>query len=126
MLRKFRCSEVILERSRELRHDMTEAELLVWKYLKNRQLAGLKFRRQVGVGRFILDFYCPEKQLAVELDGGHHGSENALVYDAMRTKYLESRGIKVLRFWNSEVMGNVDGVLERIVEIVREMEVITT
>ena len=83
---------------------MTSAEVVLWQMLRNRQVDGLKFRRQFGVGSYVLDFYCPELRLAVELDGAVHDSEEAIVYDRARTEYLwREHGIHVLRFENREV-----------------------
>ena len=77
-----------------------------------RQFLGLKFRRQHPVGRYIVDFYCAARQLAVELDGGQHFTVEGLAYDRRRTEYLARRGIRVLRFTNSELFENTEGVLE--------------
>ncbi len=75
---------------------------------------GLKFFRQYSFGTYILDFYCPEISLAVELDGGQHAKEENQEYDSQRNLYLEANGVKTLRFWNNEVLLNLDGVLENI------------
>ena len=77
----------------------------------------MKFRRQHPVGNYIVDFYCDEAKLAIELDGGQHASSSG--YDTTRTQELERLGIRVLRFWNNEVLGNLSGVLERIAEAIR-------
>jgi very-short-patch-repair endonuclease len=97
---------------------MTDAEKLLWYLLRNRRFCGYKFRRQHPVNRFILDFYCQDKKLAIELDGGGHCSDGQMKHDALRTKALEGAGIRVLRFWNSEVLGNLEGVLRTIFEAV--------
>lgn len=102
---------LLKERRRVLRNNVTEAEKTLWKKLKRRQL-GLQFRRQFGIGGYILDFYCPERKLAVELDGGFHRKRKE--YDKDRTKYLNSLNIKVTRFWNQEVVDDVDVVMEKI------------
>jgi very-short-patch-repair endonuclease len=81
----------------------------VWRYLRNRGFEGLKFRRQVPFGPYIADFFSEELRLVVELDGGQHAESER---DAVRTRYLESQGLRVLRFWNNDVLGNVEGVLE--------------
>jgi very-short-patch-repair endonuclease len=94
--------------AKQLRRDMTDAELMLWSKLRSKQL-GVKFRKQVPVGRYIIDFYSYDCHLAIELDGSQH-SDN-LEYDAIRTEYLESLNIKVLRFWNHEVLTNIEGVL---------------
>ena len=89
---------------------MTDAEQLLWKQLRNRNLGGLKFRRQATSGCAIPDFLCAEKRLVVELDGGQHSEEN----DACRTARLEALGFRIIRFWNNDVLENLDGVLVQI------------
>lgn len=91
---------------------MTDAEGLLWKLIRNRRIAGMKFRRQHPIGRYILDFYCDEKRLCIELDGGQHG--DAIVYDKRRDAWLRSRGIRILRFWNNEMLTETEAVLEAI------------
>ena len=98
------------QRSRKLRKEMTDAERKLWNILRNKQLAGYKFRRQHPFGKYVLDFVCLESGLAIEVDGGHH-QENE-VYDRERTLWLEQHGLKVLRFWNNEVLSHFDEVLE--------------
>ncbi|WP_328278304.1 endonuclease domain-containing protein [Sphingobium sp.] len=93
-----------------LRRDMTDAERALWAVLRNRQLENAKFRRQATIGPFIVDFLCVEAALAVELDGGQHSEER----DHSRTDFLEARGLSVIRFWNHEVLENLDGVIEAI------------
>ena len=104
----------ILKNARELRSRLTDAEQLLWYLLRNRRFCGYKFRRQHPVGRFILEFYCHEERLAIELDGSGHCFDMQLVYDAVRTKELEGVGLIVLRFWNSDVLENLESVLESI------------
>ena len=84
----------------------------MWRYLKARQLEGLKFRRQEQIGRFIVDFVCYETEIVVEVDGGQHSNEK--LKDTERTDWLNSQGFEVLRFWNNEVLTNIEGVLEAI------------
>jgi very-short-patch-repair endonuclease len=96
--------------ARRLRRDATDVERKLWQQLRNRQLGGLKFRRQATVGGHIADFLCAEKRLIVELDGGQHSQEA----DAARTAHLEELGYRVIRFWNNEVNDNLDGVLQAI------------
>ena len=98
---------------------MTDAERLLWKHLRLKQIEGFKFRRQQPINRYIVDFVCQEKMLIVEVDGGHHSEMDIERADAMRTKKLEECGYAVLRFWNNEVMGNIAGVLEVIRESLR-------
>jgi very-short-patch-repair endonuclease len=99
---------------RKLRRNQTQVEMLLWQRLRNKQVFGLKFFRQYSTGHYILDFYCPEKHLAIELDGGQHATLDIKKHDIERTKYLNSLGIKVIRFWNNEITENMGGVLERI------------
>jgi very-short-patch-repair endonuclease len=83
---------------RELRKNLTAAEATLWKFLQNRQLKGKKFRRQHGVGKYILDFYCPSLKLAIELDGDPHFSEEGIRHDEIRTAFLKTLNIRVIRF----------------------------
>ena len=110
-------SQRIQKRARELRKEMTPAERILWGQLRNRQLEGLKFRRQHPLGRFIVDFCCAEHRLIVEVDGAvHRGQQDR---DEARTKVLREYGYEVLRFSNEAVLGDVDAVLEAIVGAVR-------
>jgi len=86
----------------------------LWSRLRNRQLDGWKFKRQVPKGRYIVDFYCAEARLIVELDGGQHAHAAAVAHDARRTTYLQESGFRVARFWNNEVFENLDGVTQAI------------
>ncbi|HEV7515913.1 MAG TPA: endonuclease domain-containing protein [Thermoanaerobaculia bacterium] len=104
------------ERARGLRKAQTSAEAVLWAALRNRRLAGLKFRRQVAIDRYVLDFYCHEPQLVVELDGEVHGEPRQRDHDQSRDSYLTSRGLRVLRIANREVFEDLDGVLRRIVK----------
>jgi len=101
---------------RKLRTNATPQEVILWSRLKNRQL-GVKFRRQHSFGEYIADFYCPEKRLVVEVDGSQHMEQEK--YDTERTKFFESFGLKILRFWNNEINANVDGVMMKIQEYVQ-------
>jgi very-short-patch-repair endonuclease len=96
-----------LERAKSLRRGLTDAERKLWSILRNRQIGGAKFRRQQPIGQFIADFVCQEHRLIVEADGGQH-AEN--IADARRTAFLESKGYRVLRFWNNDILTNLDGV----------------
>ncbi len=100
------------DRSRELRKNQTDVERILWAKLRSRNFHGLKFFRQYSVGAYILDFYCPEVKIAIELDGGQHGEEENKEYDDIRTNFLSTEKITVLRFWNNDVMNNIEGVLE--------------
>ena len=94
---------------------MTEAERKLWAVLRNRQLAGAKFKRQWTVGSYVADFCCIERRLVVEVDGGQHNA----AADRARTRNLEKMGYRVIRFWNNDVLGNVEGVSEVIANALR-------
>jgi len=98
--------------ARRLRHQPTEAEIRLWRYLRNKQLGGVKFRRQEAIGPYVADFACHARKLIVELDGGQHDADKA--YDETRTRYFESEGWRVTRFWNTDVLANTEGVLQMI------------
>src|SRR3990172_5377122 len=100
------------ERRRQLRRRPTDAELLLWRLLRRKQLGGAKFRRQHQVEKYTLDFYCPAHKLAIEADGGQHMTAKGLAKDAIRTDYLKSRGISVLRFTNLQILTETEAVLE--------------
>ena len=101
-------------RRKELRNNLTYAEVFFWQQVKGRQLEGRKFRRQTSIGPFVVDFYCPEEKLVVELDGEVHFNEEAIKYDKERTEYIESLGLRVIRFENNEVLKNTEFVLNKI------------
>lgn len=105
-------SAIIKEKRRDLRKAETDAERKLWQVLRNKQMSGLKFFRQYSIGKYILDFYCPQCRLAIEIDGSQH-MEN-VDYDNSRTDSLRKLNIFVLRFWNNEVLKNIEGVGEKI------------
>ena len=102
------------DKRKKLRNNPTQAEAFLWGYLKNSQFEGRKFRGQSSIKSFIVDFYCPEEKLVIELDGDLHFDEKAIKYDEKRTKEIEEEGIKVIRFENQEVLLNLDTVLSEI------------
>jgi very-short-patch-repair endonuclease len=106
-------SRRLVVRAKRLRSDQTKAELLLWYHLRAHRFFGFKFKRQKPVGRYIVDFLCVEHRLVIEVDGGQHNEEQA-DYDRLRDLYLKKRGLTVLRFWNNDVLGNTEAVLERI------------
>lgn len=106
--------EQLLKNARALRKNQTDAETLLWQLLRNRQLNNFKFRRQYPIKPYILDFYCHEAKLVIELDGGQHNTQTAISKDNKRTEYLKLQGMKVLRFWNNEVLQNTESVLQEI------------
>lgn len=105
---------LLKDRRRRLRNNLTTAEATLWKYLKSSQQEGRKFRRQHSFGMFILDFYCPGENLAVELDGAHHFTEEGKKYDEKRSRFLNDHGIQVVRFENHEVLEDIERVLGEI------------
>ncbi|HEY3304404.1 MAG TPA: endonuclease domain-containing protein [Candidatus Binatia bacterium] len=109
-------STTLRERARRLRRDQTEAERRLWTRLRARQLCGVKFRRQYPIGSFIVDFCCFEHRLVIELDGGQHARQTAA--DQRRSAVLVSFGYRVLRFWDNEVMEDIDAVLQQIMQAV--------
>ena len=105
-------------RARKLRKDATDAERLLWHYLRDRRLTAQKFRRQHVLGPYIVDFVCLVAKLVVEVDGGQHADR--LEYDARRTRFLEREGYRVVRFWNHDVLTDVDAVLLAILKLLEE------
>ena len=101
-------------RRRELRVNQTETEKIIWQKLRNRQINNIKFFRQYSIGAYIVDFYCSELRLVIELDGYQHNEENSFEYDKIREKFMESLDIKTIRFSNSDVLTNLVGVMEKI------------
>jgi very-short-patch-repair endonuclease len=109
-----RAASNIRTRARELRQQATPAEKTLWEELRNRRLGGLKFRRQHPLGPFIVDFYCPEHRLVIEIDGDIHDFQEE--EDNARTRRLEDFNYRLIRFWNQEVEQNLQGVLKTILE----------
>jgi very-short-patch-repair endonuclease len=101
-----------VQRARELRRNPTDTERKLWYHIRDKQIENFRFRRQRPIGKYIVDFICLEANLVIELDGGQHAEQ--LQYDAERTKYLTAQGLHVLRYWNNDVMQNIEGVLEDI------------
>jgi very-short-patch-repair endonuclease len=103
----------LVNTAKTLRKSQTDAEKLLWKYLRAKQMEGLKFRRQQPIGNYVIDFICLEKSLVIEVDGGQHADNKK---DKERDAWLKSEDFKVLRFWNNDVLTNMKGVLEVIRE----------
>jgi len=115
-----------LERCRRMRRNATDAEALLWRILRNRQVAGAKFRRQHQFGPYILDFYCAEHSLAIEVDGSHHQENGQAEYDAERTAALQNASVKVLRFTNRQVLTETQAVAAAIWDAVMRGSSTTT
>ncbi len=107
---------LVHHRARRLRYEQTDAEKELWERLRAKRLNGVRFRRQFPIGNFIADFCCQEHRLAIELDGGQHAEQSAR--DRWRTRLLGLRGYRVIRFWDNEVLTNLEGVLEAILSAV--------
>jgi very-short-patch-repair endonuclease len=105
---------------RTLRNNMSDAEQALWNLLRGRQIYGLKFRRQHPFGDYILDFVCLENKLVIEVDGGQHGQQAG--YDESRTQELQAAGFHVLRFWNNEILKEIEAVREKIWLAVQELQ----
>jgi very-short-patch-repair endonuclease len=97
--------------ARRLRANQTDAETVLWNRVRNRQIDGHKFARQVPIGPYVCDFVCRQRELVIEVDGGQHAESAS---DALRDRYLIAKGYRVLRFWNNDVLGNLEGVLTTI------------
>jgi very-short-patch-repair endonuclease len=110
----------LLNFAREIRKSQSDAESKMWQLLRDRRISDCKFRRQHPVDPYVLDFYCHEKRLAIELDGGQHNSDIARSHDQSRTRYLEKQRIRVIRFWNHEVVKDTEAVLEAIWEALHD------
>ena len=104
--------------AKALRKRLTDAERLLWRHLRNRELGGWKFRRQYPVGPFIVDFICVEKNLVIEVDGGQHAENEES--DLQRSAFLNKMGYRIFRFWNNQVLQETEGVLEAIFAILAE------
>lgn len=108
------------DQRKSLRNNATPAEAVLWRALQGRGADGLKFRRQQGIGPYVLDFYCPELRLCVELDGDSH--DHRFEYDEQRTRFLREQGIRVVRFRNEQVWTSIDGIVAEIVRIGAEIK----
>jgi len=113
---RHRFNPIILQHAREMRHPQTPAEATIWRHLRNRNLE-FKFRRQHPIERFIIDFYCAEVKLCIEIDGNTHLEQEQQKYDSARTEVLESIGCSVIRFTNNDVRYNINAVAQEILDI---------
>ena len=118
---RFSRTPSMISKARGLRREITRAERKLWNVLRRDQLEALHFRRQHSIGPYVLDFYCPEIRSALELDGGQRGFDHTRARDRRRTKWLASKGITVLRFWNNDVIENLEGVWSEIVRIAESL-----
>ena len=114
-----------IEKSRQLRKNMTLQERRLWNIIRNRQIFGYRFRRQFPIGQYIVDFICREKKIIIEIDGGQHNEDIKIYYDNKRTEYLTTEGYKVIRFWNNEIDKNLVGVYEKLKEVFNVTDTVT-
>lgn len=105
------------QNARLLRKNMTDQERKIWSILKNRNFYGFRFLRQFQIGNYIVDFVCRSKKIIIEIDGGQHNHPQSIIEDNLRTAYLESRGYKVIRFWNNDIDMNIKGVYSKLKEL---------
>ena len=103
-----------------LRSRSTDAEQALWRRLRARQISGAKFRRQAPIGPYIVDFISYDVRIVIELDGGQHADESHHQRDVKRDRWLKEQGFLVLRFWNSDVLQNMDGVLSRLIDVIQQ------
>ncbi len=112
-----------IERCRNLRKNQTDVERKLWAILRNRQVSGVKFRRQFSIGRYILDFYSPEYRLGIEADGGQHYEDEGRERDELRMKELSKLGVQILRFSDIEILNNIEGVYEVIQKAIGDKKI---
>ena len=112
----------LLQFAKAMRHVATDAENLLWQRFRAKRFMELKFRRQQVIEPYIVDFYCHEIGLVIELDGGQHNTEDDRAYDVERTQFLETLGLTVVQYWNSDVLGRVDVVLEDLWQVCSELK----
>jgi len=114
MEQKMRKGQISKSIASKLRHNQTDAEKALWIRLRSKQLKGVKFRRQQPIGKYIVDLITFDSRLIIEIDGSQHSEDNKTNKDEKRTMWLQQRGYQVIRFWDNEVLQNIDGVLEKI------------
>jgi len=114
-------NEKLKQPSRQLRDNMTDAERYLWTKIRMKQIKGYQFYRQKPIGDYIVDFFCPRAKLVIEVDGSQHSFNETTDYDKIRGEYLMSLGLRVMRFTNTEVMKNIEGVIESITENMGEI-----
>ena len=103
-----------IDLARRLRKNLTSQERILWQLFRNHNFYGYEIRRQSPIGKYIVDFVCREKKVIIEIDGGQHNTPDNILADEQRTKYLEAKGYKVIRFWNNEIIKNIDGVYQKL------------
>ena len=114
--------DACVPRARKLRRDMTDAERKLWWHLRRLPIEHSHFRRQATIGPYFADFACHERRLVIEVDGGQHNEPENVAKDEVRSTYLQSQGYRILRFWNNDVLKNIDGVMETILTAMHQHE----
>lgn len=112
----------LLEFAKSMRTNATDAESLMWQLLRNKRFMNLKFRRQYVIAPYIVDFYCHELGLVIELDGSQHNMDDAIEYDAERTKFLEALDLQVVRYWNHDVLNHTNVILDNLWQTCSELK----
>jgi len=107
---------------RTLRNNSPKAEIILWQKLRRKNIEGIRFRRQVSIGKYVVDFYCPKRKLVIEIDGESHFTEIAKQYDVARKKYFEGLGLHEIRFLNSDIYSSLPGVLEEILQKIKSLK----
>ncbi|KKQ77713.1 MAG: hypothetical protein A3A96_03795 [Candidatus Zambryskibacteria bacterium RIFCSPLOWO2_01_FULL_39_39] len=115
-------NQSLKNRRRELRANQTDAEKKLWEFLRGKRFHGLKFHRQFSIGAYILDFYCPQIRLGIELDGSIHTKNKSVLYDKDRGSVLQTSNVNLIRFWNNEVENDIERVLEKILFKINEIK----
>lgn len=110
----------ILKLSQNLRKTMTKQEVILWQYIRNKQIEDAKFRRQVPINKYICDFVCFEKKIIIEIDGGQHNFDKQHEKDLARDDFFTSQGFKILRFWNNDIENNIEGVIQKIIDTIKQ------
>ena len=111
--------------AKQLRKNMTKEEKILWQILRAKRFCGYKFKRQVLIGNYIVDFLCSDVNLVIELDGGQHNEKNNIISDKKRTEFLKEHGFKVLRFWNNEITQNIKAVEEAILNELQKRQTLS-
>mgnify|MGYP001344903047 CR=1 FL=1 len=119
---KFYNKQRYTEIRKKLRNNATNAEIILWKKIRNKQLYGYRFRRQFGIENYVVDFYCPSLRLVIEIDGFTHSEEKEIQYDLNRQRSLEDKGLRILRFQNSDIFNRLDEVLITIHRVCQELD----
>ena len=114
--------KTLKERRRDLRNNQTDAEKLLWQHISKDKISGMRFLRQYSAGPYILDFYCAKLRLGIEVDGEVHNKEERKLYDKDREKFLKNLNIEIIRFWNDDVVGDINSVLDKLRNKIQQLK----